>query len=126
VPLWSLLVLAVVGSVSLGLSAFFAVRWLVRREPYRSFRQLRARRKLTFVRLMMGDARVPLYVKAVPLLLLLYLATPIDLVPDFIPVVGYLDDVLIVLLAFVLIVKLTPRAVLQDLIQQAQAADSAA
>jgi uncharacterized membrane protein YkvA (DUF1232 family) len=125
-PLWSLVVLAAVaGSVSLGLAAFFALRRLARREPYRSFIQLRTRRKLTFVRLMMRDTRVPLYVKAIPVLLLLYLSSPIDLVPDFIPVVGYLDDVLVVLLALVLIVKLTSRAVLQDLIQQAKAADAA-
>ena len=124
-PLWSLLVLLVVGSVSLGLTALVIVRWLTRREPYRNFMHLRTRRKLTFVRLMMGDARVPLYVKVIPILLLLYLTSPIDLVPDFIPVVGFLDDVLIVLLAFVLIVKLTSRAVVQDLIQQARAVDAA-
>ena len=74
---------------------------------------------------MLRDARVPLCVKAIPLLLLLYLASPIDLVPDFIPVLGYLDDVLVVLFAFVLIVNLTSRAVVQDLIQQAKAADAA-
>jgi uncharacterized membrane protein YkvA (DUF1232 family) len=124
-PLWSLLVLAVVGSGSLVLTVFFGVRWLARREPYRNFIQLRTRRKLTFVRLMMRDSRVPLYVKAIPLLMLLYLTNPIDLVPDFIPVVGYLDDVLVVLLAVVLIVKLTSRAVVQDLIQQAKVQDAA-
>jgi len=123
--IWTLVVLAVLGSVSLGFTAFLVVRRLARREPYRNFIQLRARRKLTFVRLMMRDARVPLYVKAIPLLLLLYLSSPIDLVPDFIPVVGWLDDVLVVLLALVLIVKLTSRAVVQDLIQQAKAADAA-
>jgi uncharacterized membrane protein YkvA (DUF1232 family) len=112
--LWSLVVLPVVGSVSFGLTAFFAVRRLAKREPYRGFIQLRTRRKLTFVRLMMRDARVPLYVKTIPLLLLLYLANPIDLVPDFIPVVGYLDDVLVVLLAFPLIVRLTSRLVVED------------
>jgi uncharacterized membrane protein YkvA (DUF1232 family) len=125
-PLWSLVVpAAVVGTVSLGLTAFFAFRWLARREPYRAFIRLRTRRKLTFVRLMMRDGRVPLYVKAIPLLLLLYLANPIDLAPDFIPVVGWLDDVLVVLLAFVLIVRLTSRAVVEDLIQKARAADAA-
>ena len=36
-PLWSILVLAAVGAVSLGLSAFFVLRRLERREPYRGF-----------------------------------------------------------------------------------------
>ena len=56
---------------------------------------------------MMGDNRVPAYVKIIPILLLIYLSSPIDLVPDFIPVLGYLDDVVIALLALALIIRLT-------------------
>lgn len=39
------------------------------------------------------DPRLPLRVRLLPLLVLAYLVSPIDLVPDFIPVVGQLDDV---------------------------------
>ena len=38
------------------------IRWLAKREPYRTFMRLRTRRKLTFFRLMPRDKRVPLYV----------------------------------------------------------------
>ena len=122
--LWALVLILAVGSVLLGAVAFLLLRWFGRREPYRNFLRLRNRRKLTFVRLMIRDPRVPPYVKAVPFLLLLYLVSPIDLIPDVIPVLGYLDDVIITLLAFMLILKLTSGHVVQDLIQQAKDADA--
>ncbi len=122
----SLVILLAVGSMILGALALFLLRWFGRREPYRNFLQLRNRRKLTFVRLMIQDSRVPPYVKAVPLLLLLYLASPIDLIPDIIPVLGYLDDVLITLLAFMLIIKLTSGQVVEELVQQARNQDATA
>ena len=121
--LWVLVLVLAAGSAILGVIAFLLLRWFGRREPYRNFLRLRNRRKLTFVRLMILDPRVPPYVKAVPFLLLLYLISPIDLIPDIIPVLGYLDDVVITLLAFMLILKLTSRQVVQDLIQQAREAD---
>ena len=123
---WWFWVLLVAGSLLLGAVALLLVRWLGKREPYDTFISLRARRKLTFFRLMLQDDRVPLYVKAIPLLLAIYLTSPIDIIPDFIPVVGYLDDMLIVLLALVLIMKLTSRPVIQDLIQRARASDAPA
>ena len=43
-----------------------------------------------------GDSRVPGRVKAILGVVAVYLASPIDLIPDFIPVVGYLDDVVLV------------------------------
>ncbi len=43
-----------------------------------------------------GDSRVPGRVKAILGVVAIYLASPIDLIPDFIPVVGYLDDVVLV------------------------------
>ena len=42
------------------------------------------------------DPRVPWYAKAFALLIAAYALSPIDLIPDFIPVVGYLDDVVLV------------------------------
>ncbi len=122
----TLAILIAVGSLVLGGFALIAVRFLGRREPYKNFLSLRTRRKLTFVRFMIQDTRVPLYVKAVPFLLLLYLISPIDIVPDFIPVLGYMDDLLITMLALVLILKLTSAPVVQDLIQRARAADATA
>ena len=54
------------------------------------------------------DDRVPLSVRAIPPLLMLYLITPIDLVPDFIPVVGQLDDILVLVVALGLLVRFVP------------------
>ena len=122
---WMVLaVLIAAGCVAFAAFVCFLVRWLRRQEPYRNFLRLRNRRKLTFVRLMIRDTRVPLYVKAVPFLLLLYLLSPVDIIPDFIPVLGFMDDILITLMAFVLIIKLTSGPVVHDLIKQAKAADA--
>ncbi len=44
------------------------------------------------------DKTVPTGVRVRLVLLLVYLASPIDLIPDFIPVVGYLDDAIVVAL----------------------------
>ncbi len=60
------------------------------------------------------DPRVPWYVKLIILLLLGYFISPIDLIPDFIPIIGYLDDILIVSVTIYLIIKLIPREVFQD------------
>jgi uncharacterized membrane protein YkvA (DUF1232 family) len=54
------------------------------------------------------DPRVPWYAKALAIVVAGYALSPIDLIPDFIPVLGYLDDVLIVPLGILLVVKLIP------------------
>jgi uncharacterized membrane protein YkvA (DUF1232 family) len=54
---------------------------------------------LVLLRRLIGDERVPRRRKLILLALVAYLSMPIDLVPDFIPVVGHLDDVLIAALA---------------------------
>jgi len=53
---------------------------------------------LVLVRRLAADPRLPRGLRATLALLVLYLASPIDLVPDFIPVIGVLDDVLLVVL----------------------------
>ena len=120
---WELALSATVGILLFSAFAVAVVRLLTKREPYKNFMQLRLRRKLTFINLLLRDRRVPLYVKAIPLFLGLYLISPIDIIPDFIPVVGLLDDVLITLLAFFLIFKLTSDNVVRDLLLEANAAD---
>ena len=54
------------------------------------------------------DPRVPWYAKAVAGVVAAYALSPIDLIPDFIPVLGYLDDVLIVPAGIWLTVRLIP------------------
>ena len=51
---------------------------------------------LTLLRDIMRDPTVPRRAKIAPALVLVYLASPIDLIPDFVPVLGYLDDALVV------------------------------
>ena len=54
------------------------------------------------------EPRVPMVFKAVPLVALLYVISPIDFVPDFIPGLGQLDDLGVVLAAVELFVRLCP------------------
>jgi uncharacterized membrane protein YkvA (DUF1232 family) len=54
------------------------------------------------------DPRVPWYAKAVAGAVAAYALSPIDLIPDFIPVIGYVDDLVIVPLGILLAVKLVP------------------
>jgi uncharacterized membrane protein YkvA (DUF1232 family) len=60
------------------------------------------------------DPRVPWYAKAVALGVAAYALSPIDLIPDFIPVIGYLDDVILVPLGIVLAVRLIPADILAE------------
>ncbi len=54
------------------------------------------------------DAPVPWYAKLVALLVTAYALSPIDLIPDFIPVIGYLDDLVILTLGVLLVIQLVP------------------
>ena len=54
------------------------------------------------------DPRVPWYAEAAAAALVAYTLSPIDLIPDFIPLLGYLDELVIVPLGIVLIVRLIP------------------
>jgi uncharacterized membrane protein YkvA (DUF1232 family) len=60
------------------------------------------------------DPRVPWYAKAFALGIAAYALSPIDLIPDFIPVLGYLDEVILLPLAIIVAVKLIPPAVLAE------------
>jgi uncharacterized membrane protein YkvA (DUF1232 family) len=54
------------------------------------------------------DPRVPWYAKALAVLVAGYALSPIDLIPDFVPVLGYLDDVILLPLGIMLVIKLIP------------------
>ncbi|MBM3188709.1 MAG: DUF1232 domain-containing protein [Chloroflexi bacterium] len=60
------------------------------------------------------DPRTPWYARAWAALVVAYALSPIDLVPDFIPVLGYLDDLLLVPLGIALGIRLIPPAVMAD------------
>lgn len=65
------------------------------------------------------DPRVPWHAKAVAASVAAYALSPIDLIPDFIPIIGYLDDLLIVPAGILLAVKLTPPDLMEEFRQQA-------
>ena len=61
------------------------------------------------------DPRVPWHAKAVAAAVAAYALSPIDLIPDFVPVLGYLDDLVIVPLGILLAVRLVPAGVMAEL-----------
>ncbi|EFI53568.1 YkvA family protein [Afipia sp. 1NLS2] len=68
------------------------------------------------------DPRVPWYAKILGIAVAAYALSPIDLIPDFIPVLGYLDDLIIVPLGVALVVKLIPPDVMAEHRELASAA----
>jgi uncharacterized membrane protein YkvA (DUF1232 family) len=69
---------------------------------------------VTTVRRLRGDARVPRRAKIAVVLAGLWLASPIDLLPEFLPVIGPLDDVVVVALTLRYAARQVPRQVLLD------------
>ena len=67
------------------------------------------------------DPRVPWYAKALAMAVAAYALSPIDLIPDFIPVLGYLDDLVIVPLGILLVVWLIPATLMAEFREQAVA-----
>lgn len=60
------------------------------------------------------DPRVPWYAKVLAGAILAYALSPIDLIPDFIPVLGYLDDLIIIPGGLTLVRRMIPTAVLAE------------
>ncbi len=64
---------------------------------------------------LLQDPRVPAWIKiGVPLLVILYFVFPIDILPDFIPGLGQLDDIGVVLLGINLLARLSPDAIVDE------------
>ena len=60
------------------------------------------------------DPRVPWYAKVLAVMVAAYALSPIDLIPDFIPVLGYLDDVILLPLGIILVVRLVPPDIMAE------------
>ncbi|MEL3971048.1 YkvA family protein [Rossellomorea oryzaecorticis] len=60
------------------------------------------------------DDRVPWYAKIFTACVVGYALSPIDLIPDFIPVLGYIDDVILVPLGIMIALKMIPREVIAE------------
>ncbi|MDF3837448.1 DUF1275 domain-containing transporter [Cupriavidus basilensis] len=72
------------------------------------------RRELPALRLAARDPRTPWYAKGVARLITAYALSPIDLVPDWIPVIGHLDDVVLLPLGVLVAIRLIPPAVMEQ------------
>jgi uncharacterized membrane protein YkvA (DUF1232 family) len=60
------------------------------------------------------DPRVPWYAKALAICVAGYALSPIDLIPDFVPILGYMDDIIIVPLGILIVVKLIPPEIMAE------------
>ena len=60
------------------------------------------------------DPRVPWYAKATALAVAAYAISPIDLIPDFVPVLGWLDELVVLPLGIILAVKLIPPEIMAE------------
>ena len=66
------------------------------------------------------DPRVPLHARLLALAVVAYAFSPIDLVPDFVPVLGSLDDLILIPLGISLAIRLIPRSVLEECRKRAE------
>ena len=67
------------------------------------------------------DPRVPWYARILALCVVGYAFSPIDLIPDFIPILGHLDDLILIPLGVAAVIKLIPPPVLSESRDKAQA-----
>jgi uncharacterized membrane protein YkvA (DUF1232 family) len=72
------------------------------------------RRDVVALWLAARDPRVPFWIKALAALIAAYALSPIDLIPDFIPVLGYLDEIVLLPLAIMGLVKLIDPAIMAE------------
>ncbi len=72
------------------------------------------KRDVAALALAVRDPRTPLAARIVAAVVVAYALSPIDLIPDFVPVLGYLDDLILVPLGLALVLKLIPPALIAE------------
>ena len=80
------------------------------------------KRDVVAIYLAAGDPRVPWHAKALAAAVAAYALSPIDLIPDFIPVLGLLDELILLPLGIALVVRMIPPPVMAELRVMADAA----
>lgn len=78
------------------------------------------KRELYALYLCARHPKTPIYAKVFALLIVSYALSPIDLIPDFVPVLGYLDDLILIPVGIALLIQMIPSGVLQECRQRAQ------
>ena len=77
--------------------------------------RLRSLKRETYALLLAcRDSRTPWYAKLTAGVVVAYAFSPIDLIPDFIPVIGFLDDVVLIPLGVMLVRSMVPAAVMEE------------
>jgi len=66
------------------------------------------------------DPRTPWYAKVLVAAIVAYALSPIDLIPDFVPVLGYLDDLILIPIGLAIAIRLIPESVLTECRARAQ------
>ncbi len=79
------------------------------------------KRELPVLYLAMKHKDTPWYAKLLALITVGYALSPIDLIPDFIPILGYLDDLVLIPLLMTLTIKLIPQKVIEMCREEAKA-----
>jgi uncharacterized membrane protein YkvA (DUF1232 family) len=74
----------------------------------------RLKTELRALYLAYGDPRVPTHARVLAIVVVAYAFSPIDLIPDPIPVLGYLDDLILIPLGIALTIRMIPTDVLAD------------
>lgn len=116
---WLWIILALIGGSLLALVAIAVyVWWRVQtseeKRLAKRIARLRFGDKLALASALFRDPRVSLLPGLIAVALIAYLAMPIDIVPDFIPVLGYLDDLLILVIGAGLLLRSIPPHVLDE------------
>ncbi len=84
--------------------------WLARWKDWAEDLEL----ELSALLLAYRDPRTPWYAKALTALVIAYAFSPIDLIPDFIPILGYLDDLILLPVGIFLVLRLVPAEVMRE------------
>ncbi len=116
-PWWGWLLVSIAGALLILLLAAWVVARTARREGralVKRVMRLPLRAKFRLAWALFTERRVPLVARLLLPALVLYLASPLDIIPDFIPVIGYADDALVLVVGLGLLLRLTPREVLEE------------
>ena len=68
----------------------------------------------------MRDKRTPWYAKTIVVFVLAYIISPVDIIPDFIPVLGLLDEIILIPIAYKLVMKFVPDEVIAEVMSRPQ------
>jgi uncharacterized membrane protein YkvA (DUF1232 family) len=76
------------------------------------------RQKILALYLAYKDPRTPWYAKLFGVLVVAYAFSPIDLIPDFVPILGYLDDLILLPLGIAFVIRMIPKEVMDECSQK--------